>query len=80
MATREPGTVTVTVLTKGLGALDRGATYQLEFSRLPGETFGPYRFRDAREQLNVAALLDRPDARDLLLDAWQAGAATRPMR
>jgi hypothetical protein len=53
--------------------------YSLTFDALPGKAFGPYDFREAREQLYVAALLSRVEARALLLDAWTAGAATRAM-
>lgn len=43
--------------------------YRLEFSELPGRSFGPYDFAEAIGQLHVAALLSRLEARDLVMDA-----------
>ena len=50
--------------------------YRLSFSKLPGRTFGPYDLRDAVTQLYVGALLERIDARTLVLDAAMNGTAT----
>ena len=71
------GTVTVTRTTqaKTTDAI-RDTRFRLTFSALPGQTFGPYGYQDARGDLLVAALLSPADARNLLLDAMAVGEAT----
>jgi hypothetical protein len=55
--------------------------YTLTFSKLPGQSFGPYEFAEAISQLYVCALLSRPDARNLVMDAATSAkrTATAPM-
>lgn len=61
------GTVTVT---------RSGKRFRLSFSRLPGADFGPYDFAETVPQLQVAALLEPLEARNLVLDAAAAGTVT----
>jgi hypothetical protein len=53
--------------------------YHLEFSRLPGKTFGPYDLQEARGQLETTALLAPVEARAAVLDARALGVAVREM-
>jgi len=62
-AAKASPTVTVTYARK---------RWTLEFSKLPGQTFGPYDLPEAAGQLRVAALLEPLAARELLLDAAEA--------
>lgn len=48
----------------------------LHFSKLPGRDFGPYYVGEAITDLMVSALLDRFDARHLVLNALATGEAT----
>lgn len=48
----------------------------LSFSKLPGQKFGPYPWKDAVTELTFSALLSRADARNLVLDALATGTAT----
>jgi hypothetical protein len=59
----EVRTVTVTYARK---------RWSLEFSKLPGQKFGPYDLAEAAGQLRVAALLEPLAVRELLLDAAEA--------
>lgn len=61
------GTVTVTF---------RRKKYWSEFSKLPGQEFGPYDFAEIVSDLRVSALLEPLEARDLVLDANANGSAT----
>jgi hypothetical protein len=54
----------------------RGERVTLHFSALPDREFGPYPWPDAVTDLTVSALLSRPAARDLVLDALATGEAT----
>ncbi len=65
------GTVTVTRVRSY-----RGERVTLAFSRLPGRVFGPYYWGEAITDLTVSALLSRPAARSLVLDALAQGTAT----
>jgi hypothetical protein len=67
--TTEVPTVTVTYARK---------RWSLEFSKLPGQKFGPYDFADVMGQLYVGALLERLEARNLVFDAQAKGSATAP--
>jgi hypothetical protein len=49
--------------------------YTLEFSRLPGQVFGPWDFAETVRDLQVSALLDALSARNLVLTASEAGSA-----
>jgi len=53
------------------------ARYTLTTDALPGRTFGPFGFREMSNELMVFADMDRPTARDLILDAWSAGEASK---
>lgn len=57
----------------------RNKRYYLTFSRLPGKKFGPWTQAEAIRDLTVSALLDRLDARTLVMDAAQDGAATKAL-
>jgi hypothetical protein len=62
---------TVTVIRQGATVATR--RYRLEFSKLAGQSFGPYGFVDAIEQLKFAAGLDPVEARNLVCDAAVGG-------
>lgn len=49
--------------------------FTLTFSKLPGQSFGPYSFSEAVRDLRVSALLAPLAARNLVLDAM-SGPAT----
>lgn len=49
--------------------------YRMEISTLPGQSFGPFRFRDISVELQVTALIEPVEARNLILDAFFAGKA-----
>jgi hypothetical protein len=51
--------------------------YTVTFSRLPGRRFGPWNLAETKRDLQVSALLDGAEARDLVLDAASMGSATR---
>ena len=53
------------------------AHYTIAFDALPGQTFGPYGFAETWRDLTVSADLSNVDARNLVLDAWTDGSATR---
>lgn len=57
-----------------------GPRVTLHFSKLPGQTFGPYAWTEAVTDLTVSALLPRVEARNLVLDALIAGEATTDTR
>jgi hypothetical protein len=59
-AARTAPTVTVTC---------RRRYFTLSFSRLPGQSFGPYDFPEAAGQLRIAALLEPHEARNLVMAA-----------
>jgi hypothetical protein len=48
----------------------------LEFSKLPGQPFGPYPWTEAKGQLEFAADLPSPEARNAIFDALVTGEAT----
>jgi hypothetical protein len=48
----------------------------LVFSKLPGETFGPYDFAETVRELRVGALLEPTEARDVVMDAAVTGRET----
>lgn len=50
--------------------------FTVEFSRLPGQTFGPWTLVETIQDLTVSALLSPVDARDLVLSAAVTGSAT----
>jgi hypothetical protein len=56
----------------------KGKRFTLTFSKLQGQTFGPYEFAEAVRDLRVSALLAPLAARDLVLDAHAQGSATAP--
>ncbi|WP_185902967.1 hypothetical protein, partial [Streptomyces sp. WAC05292] len=53
-----------------------GTRYVSEFSQLPGRSFGPWDMAEMIRDLTFSALLDRPAARDLVMDAHVQGSAT----
>lgn len=69
----------VTVTRKGkkrpAGALD--ARYTVTFDALPGKTYGPWSYRETRDDLTVSALLEPVEARALILDAFADDSASR---
>lgn len=50
--------------------------YVSEFTALPGKTFGPGDMAEMIRDLTISALLSRPAARDLVMDAAADGTAT----
>lgn len=66
---------TVTV-TSSAAMGSSGKEWTLEFSRLPGQKFGPYGFTEVIGQLRIAALLSPLDARNLVMDAVTQGTVT----
>jgi hypothetical protein len=52
----------------------------VEFSKLPGRTFGPWDFGETVRDLRVSALLEPVEARNLVMDATAAGTATTETR
>jgi len=66
------GTVTVRHLR---GHAPRMSRYTIEFSQLPGQTFGPWDFAETIRDLRVSALMTAIDARNLVLTAHEAGEA-----
>lgn len=50
--------------------------YKVEFSRLPGEVFGPWDFATVVRDLTVSALLTPMQSRNLVLDAATIGSAS----
>jgi hypothetical protein len=50
----------------------------LQFSQLPGKTFGPWGFAEIIRELTVSALLSPLAARNLVIDA-STGTATAEM-
>jgi hypothetical protein len=69
---------TVTVTRKGKST--SSGRYLVTFSRLPGQTFGPWDMPETVQDLRVSALLDPREARDLVLDAAVNGSATTETR
>lgn len=68
----------VTVTRKGkeqVGALD--ARYTVTFDALPDKTYGPWSYRETRDDLTVSALLEPAEARALILDAFTGDSASR---
>jgi len=63
---------TVTVTKKGKGFIS-------EFSKLPGQQFGPWDFSEMSRDLRISALLSPRAARDLVLEAAEKGAVTVPV-
>lgn len=55
-----------------------GTQYTLQFSQLPGKTFGPWGFAEIIRELTVSALLSPLAARNLVIDA-STGTATAEM-
>jgi hypothetical protein len=55
----------------------KGPRVTLAFSKLSGQTFGPYPWGEAITDLTISALLSRVDARALVFDAIVVGSATR---
>lgn len=53
--------------------------YHLVFSKLPGQVFGPYDLREARGQLEIAALMAPLESRTAVFDARTDGVAVREM-
>jgi hypothetical protein len=53
--------------------------YTVTLDALPGRTFGSWTFDETCRDLTVSALLSPADARALVLDAWAAGSASRPV-
>lgn len=58
----------------------KGKRFTSEFSRLPGQIFGPYGFPELCRDLTVSALLTPMEARNLVMDAAVKGSATLPVR
>jgi hypothetical protein len=54
----------------------KGKRFRVEFSRLPGQSFGPWSFAETIRDLTVSALLEPLQARDLVMDAAVKGSAT----
>ena len=54
----------------------RGRRFVSEFSKLPGQVFGPYDFAEIVSDLRVSAFLAPLDARNLVMDAAVNGTAT----
>lgn len=50
--------------------------FVIRFSRLPGQTFGPWEFAETVRDLTVSALLEPIDARNLVIEASVHGSAT----
>lgn len=69
----------VTVTRKGARGRDAigELRYLVTFDQLPGETFGPWDFREMCRDLTVSALLTPVEARALVLDAAERGSSTR---
>lgn len=53
----------------------KGKRFTLEFSRLPGKSFGPWSFEETIRDLTISALLEPLAARDLVMDAAVHGSA-----
>jgi hypothetical protein len=53
-----------------------GKRYKLSFSKLPGQSFGPYSSDEAIRDLRVSALLEPVAACKLVVDATIDGSAT----
>lgn len=62
-----PGTVTVT---------KKGKRFISTFSALPGQRFGPWEMSEMIRDLTISALLEKADARNLVMDAAVLGSAT----
>jgi hypothetical protein len=56
-----------------------GQRFRLEFSQLPGKSFGPWGFAETVRDLTISALLEPLKARDLVMDAFSKGSATSAM-
>jgi len=53
-----------------------GNRFKVSFSQLPGHTFGPWDLTETVRDLTISALLERPAARNLVMDAAVNGSAT----
>jgi len=67
-------TVTVTLTNKRCTDV-LSAKYQLQWSELPDQTFGPFSYADARKELHVAAGYSPDLCRAVLVDAFLNGKA-----
>jgi hypothetical protein len=71
------GARTFTVTRKSRQGADlMSAKYVLTCEQLPGQSFGPYGVRDLNDELYVAALVSRAEARGLIFDAEIHGSVT----
>ncbi len=68
--TEQNTTDTVTVMRHSNGR------YKVQFSRIPGRTFGPWDLTETTRDLHISAGLSRVEARDLALEAAVTGSAT----